>query len=202
MQPTSATQRDARSSANPDASSHAPDTAARVSLRRRAGHALAVVSMAASLSMLVAACSMPKHPDTEAPPPDPFNPAATQLLDNTDWQLSGWKLASGSTREVPDGASGEPITLVLSTQTGQRRASGFSGCNRYTGTYMLKDGKLSFGPLAGTRMACATPGGKIEGAYLAALSHVERSGVDMRKPQQLQLILDDGDTLVFARRGQ
>ena len=202
MQPTSATQRDARSSATPDASAHAPDTAARVSLRRRAGHALAVVSMAASLSLLIAACSMPKHPDTEAPPPDPFNPAATQLLDNTEWQLSGWKLTSGSTREVPDGASGEPITLQLSTQTGQRRASGFSGCNRYTGTYMLKDGKLSFGPLAGTRMACATPGGKIEGAYLAALSHVERSGVDMRKPQQLELILDNGDTLVFARRGQ
>ena len=51
-------------------------------------------------------------------------------------------------------------------------------------------------------MACATPGGNIEGAYLAALAHVERSAVDMRKPQQLQLILDNGDTLVFARRGQ
>jgi heat shock protein HslJ len=116
--------------------------------------------------------------------------------------LSGWKVKVGATREVPNGASGEPITLVLSTQSGQRRASGFSGCNRYTGAYMLKDGKLGFGPLAGTRMACATPGGKIEGAYLDALAHIEHSGVDMRKPQQLQLILDNGDTLVFARRGQ
>ena len=55
---------------------------------------------------------------------------------------------------------------TLSTETGQRHASGFSGCNRYMGSYALKDGKLSFGPLGGTRMACATPGGQIEGAYL------------------------------------
>lgn len=208
MQPTSATQRDTRSSATPDASSHAPGAVARASLRQRAGRAgragrtFAAVSMAASLSLLVAACAMPKHADSEAPPPDPFNPAATQLLDNTDWQLNNWKVAGGATREVPGGANGEPITLVLSTESGLRRASGFSGCNRYTGSYALKDGKLSFGPLAGTRMACATPGGKIEGAYLNALSHIEHTGVDMRKPQQLQLILDNGDTLVFARRGQ
>ncbi|MEM5342684.1 META domain-containing protein [Paraburkholderia azotifigens] len=197
MQPTSATQRDARSNATPDASSNAPEAAAWEAFRRRAGAALAVVSIAA-----LAACSMPKHLDSEAPPPDPFNPAATQLLDNTDWQLSGWKLAAGGTRDVPGNTGGEPITLVLSTETGQRRASGFSGCNRYTGTYVLHDGKLSFGPLAGTRMACATPGGKIEGAYLDALAHIEHSGVDMRKPQQLQLMLGNGDTLVFARRGQ
>ncbi|MBN3757923.1 META domain-containing protein [Paraburkholderia sp. Tr-20389] len=197
MQPTSATQRDARSNATPDASSHAPDRAVWASFRRRAGAALAVVSIA-----MLAACSLPKHPDSEAPPPDPFNPAATQLLDNTDWQLTGWKLAAGGTREVPGNAGGEPVTLVLSTETGQRRASGFSGCNRYTGTYSLKDGKLSFGPLAGTRMACATAGGKIEAAYLDALAHIEHSAVDMRKPQQLQLMLGDGDTLVFARRGQ
>jgi heat shock protein HslJ len=205
MQPTSDTQRDARPSATPDASPDAPDAAARTSVGRRTGAALAAASMAVSLCALVAACSMPKHLDADAPPPDPFNRAATQLLDNTDWQLRGWKVAGGGTRDVPGAASdagAEPITLVLSAQTGQRRASGFSGCNRYTGTYSLAEGKLSFGPLAGTRMACATPGGKIEGAYLSALAHIEHSGVDMRKPQQLQLILDNGDTLVFARRGQ
>ena len=100
------------------------------------------------------------------------------------------------------GNSGAAVTLELSTANGQRRASGFSGCNRYMGTYALKDGKLSFGPLAGTRMACATPGGKIEGDYLNALNHIDRTGVQMRAPQQLQLILENGDTLVFIRRDQ
>jgi heat shock protein HslJ len=94
------------------------------------------------------------------------------------------------------------VSLDLSTASGQRRASGFSGCNRFMGAYTLKDGKLSFGPLAGTRMACMTPGGKIEGAFLDALGHIDRTGVQMRAPQQLQLILENGDTLVFTRRGQ
>ncbi|CAG4900029.1 META domain-containing protein [Paraburkholderia saeva] len=153
------------------------------------------------LASLVTACSLPVHTDASAEAPDPFNPAATQLLDDTTWELTGWKQADGTMRNVPHGDNGEPVTLTLSTASGQRRASGFSGCNRYMGTYMLKDGKLSFGPLAGTRMACTTPGGQIEGAYLDALAHIDRSGVQMRAPQELQLIPENGDTLTFARRG-
>jgi heat shock protein HslJ len=91
---------------------------------------------------------------------------------------------------------------MLSTANGQRHASGFSGCNRYTGTYMLQDGKLGFGPLASTRMACAGARGELEGAYLDALAHIDRTGVQMRAPQQLQLIVANGNTLVFTRRGQ
>jgi heat shock protein HslJ len=198
MQPTSATPRDARTSTTADAPSRARRAGSRTSFPRRAAAVLA----ATALGLLLTACAMPRHPDSEAAAPDPFNPAATQLLDNTDWALADWKLKTGGTRDLPGGAGGDPITLVLSTESGQRRASGFSGCNRYTGTYSLTDGKLGFGPLAGTRMACATPGGKIESAYLDALTHIEHSGVDMRKPQELQLILDNGDTLVFRRRGQ
>ncbi|RFU46202.1 META domain-containing protein [Paraburkholderia sp. DHOC27] len=166
--------------------------------RRVCGHALAALSVAA----LFTACSMPTHPDAKAPPPDPFNPAATQLLDDTSWTLSTWKQADGSMRAVPAADSGAPLTLVLSTASGQRRVNGFSGCNRFMGTYALTEGKLSFGPLAGTRMACATPGGELEGPYLDALAHINRTGVQMRPPQELQLILENGDTLTFARQGK
>jgi len=154
---------------------------------------------ALSVAALCSACAIPKHPDSEAAPPDPFNPAATQLLDDTSWVLSGWKQADGTTRAIPSADQGAPITLVLSTDKGQRHASGFSGCNRYMGSYALKDGKLSFGTLGGTRMACATPGGQIEGPYLDALNHIDRTGVQMRAPQQMQLVLDNGDTLTFDR---
>ena len=157
---------------------------------------------ALTVATLLTACAMPTHPDAKAPPPDPFNPAATQLLDDTSWDLTSWKQADGTLRAVPGADSGAPITLALSTAGGQRRASGFSGCNRYMGTYGLKDGKLGLGLLAGTRMACATPGGQIEGPYLDALAHIERTGVQMRAPQELQLILENGDTLTFARHGQ
>src|SRR5579871_1755157 len=104
---------------------------------------------ALSVATLLSACAMPKHSDSAAPPPDPFNPAATQLLDNTSWTLTGWKKADGTAREVPAADHG-PLTLKLSTEGGQRRASGFSGCNRFMGSYMLKDGQLSFDSLAGT----------------------------------------------------
>ncbi|MBN3803674.1 META domain-containing protein [Paraburkholderia sp. Ac-20336] len=151
-----------------------------------------------SIAALLGACAMPKHPDTSAPPPDPFNPAAAQLLDNTSWTLSAWKQADGTARAIPSQDQG-PLTLTLSTEGGKRHASGFSGCNRFMGPYMLKDGKLSLGPLAGTRMACASPGGEIERPFLDALAHIDRTGVQMRPPQQMQLILDDGATLVFDR---
>jgi heat shock protein HslJ len=195
----------------------APSTHARCgdhSDARRAARMRSVGALLASAA-LCAACSLPKHTDEQAPPPDPFNPAATQLLDNTSWQLTSWTRADGATRDLPhaDGDSngsngngsgsgskttGAPITLTLSTASGQRRASGFSGCNRYTGTYMLRDGKLSFGPLAGTRMACAGAGGKLESDYLDALAHIDKTGVQMRVPQELQVITSTGDTLVFA----
>jgi heat shock protein HslJ len=161
-------------------------------------HARAAIA-ALSVATLLSACAIPKHPDSAAAAPDPFNPAAAQLLDDTSWVLSGWKQADGTARALPSADQGEPITLTLSTSTGQRRASGFSGCNRYMGSYALKDGKLSFGPLGGTRMACMTPGGKIEGAFLDALTHIERTGVQMRAPQQMELVLDNGDTLTFDR---
>lgn len=164
-------------------------------LTRRSRAAIVALSVAA----LLGACAMPKHPDAQAEPPDPFNPAAAQLLDDTSWVLSSWKQADGTARAIPSADQGEPITLTLSTQTGQRHASGFSGCNRFMGSYALKDGKLSFGPLAGTRMACESPGGKIEGAFLDALSRIDRTGVQMRAPQQMQLLLDNGDTLTFER---
>ncbi|HKT98262.1 MAG TPA: META domain-containing protein [Paraburkholderia sp.] len=199
-----------RSSTRPAARNIARLLASRVS---RA----APLAVAAAAALMLAACKLPVHQPSSAPPPDPFNPAATQLLDNTQWQLVEWKRADGTLRAVPGantdngapaGTSGtpgapdaRPITLDLSTASGQRRASGFSGCNRYMGTYTLKDGLLSFGPLAGTRMACVGASGEIEGPYLDALAHIQRSGVQMRAPQTLLLILENGDRLTFAHPG-
>ncbi|WP_415914257.1 META domain-containing protein [Paraburkholderia sp. J67] len=170
----------------------------------------APLAAAAAAALMLAACKLPVHQDSSAPAPDPFNPAATQLLDNTQWQLAEWKRADGTLRSIPGpnadaGAAAtpgaRPITLDLSTANGQRRASGFSGCNRYMGRYTLKNGLLSFDQLAGTRMACIGAGGEIEGPYLDALTHIARTGVQMRTPQGLLLILDNGDHLTFTQVG-
>jgi heat shock protein HslJ len=151
---------------------------------------------------------MPTHPDSAAPPTDPYNPAATQLLDDTQWQLTSWANADGKTRPVPSNpagavagsADGAPITLNFSTQGGQRKANGFSGCNRFTGTYDLAGGELSFGPLASTRMACAAgPGSALEQPFLQGLADIEKTGVQMQPPQQLQITLKNGDVMTFTQ---
>ncbi|WP_250507301.1 MULTISPECIES: META domain-containing protein [unclassified Caballeronia] len=170
--------------------------------------ALALVSRTCALvvaASVVAGCAMPKHTDASAPPTDPYNPAATQLLDDTQWALTSWTDASGQSRAVPHAGenNAQPLTLDFSTANGRRQASGFSGCNRFTGAYELKNGKLTFGPLAGTRMACVSgAGAALERPYLDALAHVAKSGVQMNPPQALQLTLDDGQVLTFAPRGK
>lgn len=166
-----------------------------------AGKTTLITTLALTVAALLAACTMPTHPDSGAPAPDPFNPATIQLIDDTSWELVGWRNADGSARDIPHGDNGEPIKLALSTKTGVRRAAGFSGCNRYMGTYDVKNGVLAFGPLAGTRMACVAPArAALERDYLAALGHISKAGVQMRAPQQLIIITDDGATLTFARR--
>ncbi len=169
---------------------------------RRAPFAALALGAALAASLALGGCAMPRHADASAPAPDPFNPAAIQLVDDTSWQLASWRNADGSERALPHGdAAGKPIELTLSTADGVRRASGFSGCNRYAGRYTVKNGLLGFGPLAGTRMACpASPLGQLEKPYLDALAHVAKAGLQMQAPQQLFLVTDDGATLTFSRR--
>jgi heat shock protein HslJ len=192
---------------------------ARVSARSRVHAAFprsrpslaAVVSIVTlAFGAALAGCTMPTHPDSAAPPTDPYNPAATQLLDDTQWQLTSWANADGKTRPVPsnpagagDSAGGAPITLNFSTQSGQRKANGFSGCNRFTGTYDLAGGELAFGPLASTRMACAPgPGSALEQPFLQGLADIEKTGVQMQPPQQLQITLKNGDVMTFTQGTQ
>jgi heat shock protein HslJ len=154
---------------------------------------------ALAAAALLAACAMPTHPDSAAPPSDPFNPAATQLLDNTSWVLTGGSADDGSSINVPQEV-GQTPTLDFSTTTGQRRASGITGCNRFTANYELKNGALSFSSLNTTRLGCGGAVGKLEQTYVGALSHVAKTAVQMHVPQQLKIIADDGTTLTFARK--
>jgi heat shock protein HslJ len=165
-------------------------------------------AVALGAAALVAACAIPTHPDTSAPPSNPFNPAAPQLLDDTAWTLTSWQTSGGTSRALPaadgakrDEAGGVP-TLVFSTATGQRLASGIAGCNRFSGPYSLKAGKLAFGPLAATGLPCPGAEGELERAYLDALAHVNKTGVQWSPRQQLELVTEDGTTLRFVSAGR
>ena len=94
-------------------------------------------------------------------------PVAT--LEDTQWQL---ETLSG--KPAPLGAGDKPIDLKF--MPGEERAVGFSGCNRYFGSYSLEgdaaeSNPLTLGPLAGTMMAC-TEGGDVERDFLNVLAAI------------------------------
>ncbi len=52
------------------------------------------------------------------------------------------------------------------------RVSGTSGCNRFSGSYSESGGRLEFGPLATTRMACPGALGQQEITFFQIMSKV------------------------------
>jgi heat shock protein HslJ/membrane-bound inhibitor of C-type lysozyme len=86
--------------------------------------------------------------------------------------IGTWRFEDLGGQGVPDGP---PATLRLDTQGG---ATGSGGCNRFTGTYRLTAEGLTFGPLAGTRMACAPAAMDLETRVFDALSRTDRFGID------------------------
>ncbi|TGD75786.1 META domain-containing protein [Mangrovimicrobium sediminis] len=86
-----------------------------------------------------------------------------------------WLLVTLEGEPAPVGAGGRPADLVLDAQ--EKRVAGFSGCNRYSGSFS-DDGNsshgtpLKFGPLAATRRACVD-GGELEQRFLALLDRVD-----------------------------
>ncbi len=78
---------------------------------------------------------------------------------------TNWVLASIGEQPVTLATGQREPTLQLASD---RRANGYAGCNMFNGAYQLSGDKLSFGPLAMMRMACAA-GMDIESGYAAAL---------------------------------
>jgi len=67
-------------------------------------------------------------------------------------------------------ATAAPVTLSFA----DGKASGRSGCNRYSGTVTVDAGRIRFSEIMSTKMACAEEGAMMtEMAYLQALSGAE-----------------------------
>ena len=67
--------------------------------------------------------------------------------------------------------------------------AGSTGCNNYTGAYETDGGSMTIGPLAATRMACASPLMEQEAAYFVLIEQV-----DGYKVSGNDLTLSNGDT--------
>ena len=91
-------------------------------------------------------------------------------LENVQWSLVELEGAPISA------ARGTP-TLSLSSK--DQRASGFAGCNRFSGGYELSADRLRMKALAVTRMACADM--SVEAGVMKALKETASWKIDGRK---------------------
>jgi putative lipoprotein len=99
-----------------------------------------------------------------------------------------WVLASGVAVE-----GWEEAAPSVTFEAG--RVSGSTGCNRFTGRYMVDGGALELGEIASTRMACPPPADAVERECLAALGRVAHW---RREGDELTLTdADEADLLRF-----
>jgi len=78
------------------------------------------------------------------------------------------------------------------------KVSGSSGCNSYTGSYTLKDGKLSFGTLAATMKLCAHALNDQETRFFRSLGAAQTVTF---KNGLLMLIPEGAEPSVYAEQG-
>lgn len=78
-----------------------------------------------------------------------------------------------------------------------KRVSGSLGCNRFTGSFTHDGQRLSFGPLAGTKMACIGEGAQIEKDFSMALRETQRLQIF---EGQLTLMDEMGTKLAVLKR--
>ena len=101
-----------------------------------------------------------------------------------------WRLASLPGHDL--GALGAGQYLTARFEAG--RVSGFSGCNRFMGSYTVDRDQLTLGQLAGTMMACPGAAMAIEGAFKGALAGTLRYAI---VDDRLTLTPASGAPLVF-----
>jgi heat shock protein HslJ len=122
--------------------------------------------------LLVAGCGGDDDDDAGGPP-----------LEGTQWTLSSSASADAPGDEAP--------TLMLE----EGNASGFGGCNTFSGGYELDGESITIGPLAGTLMACEEPKMAAEAFYLPALEAADAWTVE---GGELVLSADGEETLRFT----
>lgn len=111
-----------------------------------------------------------------------------------DAELAGtsWKLAQLDGRLALGEPEGKPATLTLDLQA--QRASGSTGCNRFSSGFVLEDGGIRFSPAVVTRMACPAAAMLQESAFVAMLGKAARLQVSGQ-----QLEVSDEAGVVVAR---
>ncbi len=94
--------------------------------------------------------------------------AGVATLEMTTWRAT---TIDGAPVPAVEGRAGTP---EIRLEPADKRVSGTDGCNRLMGVYTLDGEKVSFGPLAGTKMACPPPIMDLASAFTTALTATTR----------------------------
>ena len=129
--------------------------------RRRSAIAASLVVVA----LVLAACCGDNGSGSDG---DTQDPAA---LEGESWILTQMLTAGGQTEIVDVGVSASFDGTTI---------SGNSGCNSYNASYEATGAQISFGPIAGTKMACPEPEGSTEARFLQLLEGVASHEVSGR----------------------
>ncbi len=133
------------------------------------------------LALTIAGCAAP-------PASGKVDTAAAAPLVNTTWRLTH---LGGQVLDNPAGASS--VRLQLEQQN--PRVTGFGGCNRMFGGYLLKAEQLKFDQIGATKMACLDESRmKLEQDFFQMLSQVSGWKIN---GSTLEL-LDTGGTTLAA----
>lgn len=146
------------------------------------------VSCALLATLVMPACHRPGPPPEAAP-----EAAAPEALRSAVEGIE-WTLVELGGKPAPLGNGGKPATLTL--DAGERRASGFAGCNRVAGSYELDARALRFSALFGTKMGCAT-GMDLELLFTEALEATREYRLAER---MLELVGEQGVLARFEAR--
>lgn len=97
--------------------------------------------------------------------PAEHNAAETHAADTPSVSLTG---AQWLVTEIAGASIENSISVSLSFDE-DGRVSGSSGCNRYFAGYKVDNNKMTFGPVAGTKMMCGPAAMNVEHSFLSLL---------------------------------
>ncbi|WP_227390245.1 META domain-containing protein [Vreelandella malpeensis] len=102
----------------------------------------------------------------------PLDASSHDTASQASLQNTYWKLVTVGTQTATVSDQAREAHFVLHAE--ETRVAGSTGCNSLMSGYTLKGDQLSFGSLATTRMACASPQMTLERDFLEALRRVTR----------------------------
>ncbi len=107
-------------------------------------------------------------------------------------------LAGSEWRPVELNGAGQPGDTKLSVQFGaDGRINGFTGCNRFMGSYTTNGDRIKISPLASTRMACEETAMQTEARFLKMLEATTEF-----QRERVKLTFRDEKRTILARFAQ